>query len=583
MGRLPASVPTDPILHELVHHICAISAVNVAVQYRWLELMRASLSSPLFFASNIRDERLMVTATGLAAIEDVLQPVAEGLAHFAEFDCSMPDVERFQRAGFSSLDALSICLFRLREANISHVSDFARLSRREKLLPSAIERRTGVLCHPMFPASANDAYLLGYMLIKVIMDRIPRDLTDIRPADAFRFLLYYVYEDWVLAGLIATPGPVHVEAIIQRLESRFRALLQSDVESRIRDFKQDMVQREQRGMLPRGPEEREHGPFVGIGLTEGEVLTGMALTKRFYDTAIGPRAPLTGGMPFLDVLNTHPRYLRMVEPLPRSPERDGFFQRHPGDQGSEVRELDFVLEVAMSKRALGTAIDMAVEYKVDMAGGFYIRHSPDSAWSVSLPSPKGQELAGTQGIGRLVGVFMSRQFPWAMYCNLFVGIELVALWCNVCGDDEDYRLEQREIAQIVSTELQFEQASRLTLIELGEHLSDDLALWRRDNATATTAKAIRQILGDAGWGGAFRDKPRNDFGLRNILRSGSLVSSLASVGLCNAFTVSRAEIEQLMADADHDLGALIRACDECESATGLRLLEHDERTVRARI
>jgi len=127
------------------------------------------------------------------------------------------------------------------------------------------------------------------------------------------------------------------------------------------------------------------------------------------------------------------------------------------------------------------------------------------------------------------------------------------------------------------------KVSRLTLIKLGEYLSDQLVTWHTDAATMRITNSIHRILAEAGWGGAFSEKPRNDYGLRTILRQSSLVSSLAKLGLCNAFTVDRAEIETLLADAGHDLGALISACAEYEHSTGLRFLEYDEHTVRARI
>lgn len=46
VGALQPKTLTDPLVHELMHHVGANSAVNVALQYRWLALLRAALSAP---------------------------------------------------------------------------------------------------------------------------------------------------------------------------------------------------------------------------------------------------------------------------------------------------------------------------------------------------------------------------------------------------------------------------------------------------------------------------------------------------------------------------------------------------------
>src|SRR5271169_6124943 len=88
VGQLDDSVPTATLLHEVIHYTCANSAVNVAMQYRWLEVLRLSLSSPNF-PIFLLEEQCELTAR-VAAMEAVLQPLAEGLALFAEFDSVIP-------------------------------------------------------------------------------------------------------------------------------------------------------------------------------------------------------------------------------------------------------------------------------------------------------------------------------------------------------------------------------------------------------------------------------------------------------------------------------------------------------------
>src|SRR5215213_4407301 len=87
--QLSQDVLTAPLLHEIVHHACANTGVNIAMQYRWLELLRLSLSSPVFGYGMYEDH--IDFEADLVATEAVLQPLAEGFAHFAEFDCAVPN------------------------------------------------------------------------------------------------------------------------------------------------------------------------------------------------------------------------------------------------------------------------------------------------------------------------------------------------------------------------------------------------------------------------------------------------------------------------------------------------------------
>src|SRR3712207_2458600 len=82
---------------------------------------------------------------------------------------------------------------------------------------------------------------------------------------------------------------------------------------------------------------------------------------------------------------------------------------------------------------------------------------------VTVPSPAGRKLAGTAGQGRLVAVFMSTSFPWNLHGYLFVGADVGALWSLSAADAES---EMWEVAQVVATEIQFEQVMGLTMSEL---------------------------------------------------------------------------------------------------------------------
>jgi hypothetical protein len=205
VGNVAPGTPVYPIVHELLHHGTANSAVNVVMQWRWLRLLRLMLSSPLFSVAH--NGPFLELAANLAAVEAVLQPLAEGIALYGEHDCVIPDVEQFKRTRYGFTDGIALRLLTLQRGCGTQVADFAVAARHEKLSPEAVRRRADVLCHPLFPRKGNDAYLIGYLTVKAIADRAVRESEGISPAMLVEFLLYYIYEDWALAHLLAAPGP----------------------------------------------------------------------------------------------------------------------------------------------------------------------------------------------------------------------------------------------------------------------------------------------------------------------------------------------------------------------------------------
>lgn len=577
-GTVAPGTPVDPIVHELLHHAAANSTVNIIMQYRWLRLLRALLSSPYFSVAG--DDQLMAIATNMAAIEAVLQPLAEGIALYGEHDCAMPDVEQFKRTGYGITDGIAVRLLALQHGMGTHVADFAAASRREKLSPAAVARRADVLCHPLFPRTGNDAYLLGYLMVKAIADRAVR-AGGVTPAMLVEFLLYYVYEDWTLAHLLAAPGPVDIDAIVGRLRSRLRALVEGDPAARVAAFIADKREREARGMLPRGAEELEHGPFAGIGVTADEFGMAAAAMLHFWREWVGPAAPVSDDR--LDIVNlTNPVHELLMSPLPASGAAF-YLERHAGVSPDHLRVLDFALDIPDRKRALGTALDVAVEFAPDSAGALHLRPEGAGAWQVSIPG-----LAGDRGSGRgrLLGVFMSTGFPWRLYCYLFSDDELLASWTH--GDSDDG--ESQEIASVLIAEREVEELNQASLAEMAgvvEHSARDFMSAEgtdsTDAASVAMCDALREVLCDCGWAPLFADPAGGEYGVSSLLEQGDLVTPLAALGLCNAFCRTRSEVEGHLADVGHDLNALIAGCEQLEASTGLRLLATDDHEIRARI
>lgn len=578
-GTVAPGTPVDPIVHELLHHAAANSTVNIIMQYRWLRLLRALLSSPYFSVAG--DDELMAIATNVAAIEAVLQPLAEGIALYGEHDCAMPDVEQFKRTDYGITDGIAVRLLALQQGMGTHVADFAAASRREKLSPSAVARRADVLCHPLFPRTGNDAYLLGYLTVQAIADRAVQ-ADGITPAMLVEFLLYYVYEDWTLAHLLAAPGPVDIDAIVARLRARLHDLVQGDPGPRVAAFIADKRTREARGMLPRGAEELEHGPFAGIAVTADEFGTAATAMVRFWGEWVGPAAPVSDHR--LEIVNlTNPVHEILMSPLPASGAAF-YLERHAGVNPDYLRVLDFALDIPDRKRALGTALDVAVEFAPDSAGALHLRPEGAGEWQVSIPGLAGG--VGVSGRGRLLGVFMSTGFPWRFYCYLFSEEELLATWTH--GDSDDG--ESQEIASVLIAEREVEELNQASLAEMAgvvEHSVRDFMTAEgtdsTDAASVAMCDALREVLCDCGWAPLFADPAGGEYGVSSLLEPGDLVTPLAALGLCNAFCRTRSDVEGHLADAGHDLNALIAGCEQLEASTGLRLLATDDHEIRARI
>jgi hypothetical protein len=586
LSQLDADVVTEPMLHELLHHACANSAVNIAMQYRWLALMRATLSSPTFGWGI--DSLHVELAADLAATEALLQPLAEGLAHFAEFDCAAPAVPDDREAAsdvrFGLTDAISFRLLTLKDGASRDVRDVREAQRAEKLSEVEIGRRADVLSHPLFPGTANDAYLIGYLVAKTAWDHYLAVAGEepIAPSSFIEFLLYYFYEDWMLGALVLRSGPEGAEAVADRLAERVRALFEPDVGARVRAFIEDRMARQARGFLPRGPEERQHGAFAGLDIGADEIRAGMRELMGFHLANVGPGAPLAeDGLPLPENLhNLQHQVLTAV--VPPCDELTQYFERNPAARGEPVRTLDFVLELPQLKRPLGAMLDVEIECGTDGEGRPYVR-AGESDW---VPVPEQFGSAGLQP-GRLVGVAMSTQFPWSLHCLLLSGDNVLGGWSYSRDQADD---ELQSIARALCTEAQFEAATELSFETLTRYFANALASEeipgvreRADGATVAICARLRAILADRGWAGLFASGPPPiDGGIRTHLK-GPLVRALAVAGLANAFSTDREEVAGAVAAEGLDLGELVGACEDLGAREGLWLLDVGEGTVRARV
>jgi hypothetical protein len=354
-------------------------------------------------------------------------------------------------------------------------------------------------------------------------------------------------------------------------------------------------------MLARGREELEYGPLAGLDTTADEFAAAKMAMVRFWVQWIGPAAPVWEDSVRIDnyIDLTHQSLMSPV--AASSPEAASYIARHPGASGHQLRVLDFAVEIPERKLALGTALDVAVEFAIDRTGVLHVRPEGDAMWHVSLPGPAGDQvaMADRSGRGRLFGVFMSTSFPWRLYCYLFSDKGLLASWAHASvffgeglwAHDSAADEERLQIADVLVAERQFEdliygaplaELARVVENSAASHLSAE-GLDSADKATVTMCDALRNLLSGQGWAPLFANPAGGRDGIASVLRHGDLVTPLAALGLCNTFCQTRPEVELHMAHAGHELDALIAACEQLEATTGLRLLTSNDHEIHARV
>lgn len=219
----------QPFLHELTHHWCFHSPVGLALallRFRALRRLGQSDSS----AVELFDEMLTVDV-----LLELIRPISEGLAIFAEYDMS---------PGSSSIVTTPMVWAAIALSDRDRLLDiatedgswelFSRLLDL-RLHPESLARKMQILSRPI--TTLDQAYFDGYMVVK----RLYLDLSERVPAfaDTDLFLSYirnYLFEDYGLVRILAWPdaNTFHrqvelIEYFGKRLQRLYRPELADDV------------------------------------------------------------------------------------------------------------------------------------------------------------------------------------------------------------------------------------------------------------------------------------------------------------------------------------------------------------------
>ena len=238
----------------------------------------------------------------------------------------------------------------------------------------------------------------------------------------------------------------------------------------------------------------------------------------FHVAHVSPEAPVTEDAAVDPETAADLQHQTLVTPLPEDlTSVTAYHERRVAFAGATLRSLDFVLELPERKRALGTLLNAAIEVNA-ADGGVIALRVPGGEWE---PAPAGLTTR-LEGAGvhpaRLVGVMMSTETPWRLYCFILVDGTIQSAWSHGADDDE----EAKEVGETIAYEQEFERISGLTLDALasesvGSHLATraTTASARADDATLAISMTLREALSGHGWGALFATSPaKPDSGLR---------------------------------------------------------------------
>ena len=201
-GRLP-EVALPLFLHEGTHHWCFHSSLGVALAglyYRGIV--------GFWLAANTVQPETSADSTVIQPLDDILrfqaatkllQPLMEGLALFAEFDCSV-DEEKIMPLPLGVATALFSGSNKQHGSGKPHEILQAAI-RRAHESPEVVQRKTSVVVNEFTPS--RNPYLSGYLAVKRLWWAAARNHDAFATASTFLvFLRNYIFEDLALVSVL---------------------------------------------------------------------------------------------------------------------------------------------------------------------------------------------------------------------------------------------------------------------------------------------------------------------------------------------------------------------------------------------
>ena len=265
LGPWPAHA-VQPFVHEFTHHWCFHSAIGLALALLRFRSLRRLPESNQESNARLFDEMLTVDS-----MLEIIRPISEGLALFAEYDMS---------PGASSVISTPLQWTAIALSERSKLTDLSRPEMGQcmeqllslRLTPPSLRRKMGFLSRSL--SEVDEVYFEGYMTVK----RLYLDLSQIAPAlaDPDLFLSYlrsYLFEDYGMVTILAGENNNifnRLVAMIERFGARLENLYRLDLRQNVAIFE---------SFNNRPPNTDRSGGIPGLGLTPQELQDGLSLQK----------------------------------------------------------------------------------------------------------------------------------------------------------------------------------------------------------------------------------------------------------------------------------------------------------------
>lgn len=187
------------VLHELTHQWCFNSVVGRTITYLLFRAQReAALGDP--------HGRVWREASRAELIQQILLPLAEGMALFAEHDLYPGSFESTARPLLACAPLVATLD---PEKGVNLYDNLSRKILAARMRPLHWDRKASLLLEPL--NSYASPYSLGYLTVKALQVKVAQRDERLRDSDLFLQVLHgYFYEDWdLVAELLAEDFPKH--------------------------------------------------------------------------------------------------------------------------------------------------------------------------------------------------------------------------------------------------------------------------------------------------------------------------------------------------------------------------------------
>jgi hypothetical protein len=233
-------------LHEVTHHWCFDSIVGATIALLHMRARQTAFLTGCKSSNNwlkVLEDLIRVDA----AVE-LLQPLAEGLAQFAEYDAQPGKSNYISTPLLSALFCFGPPILPTEKQRTLPLEVLLQLVRRSTTF---CERKAGALARPL---SGSDGYLAGYLAVKALWAHAYKQCPLFEDRDLFLgYLRSWIYDDADFISVLLSEKTSEVEsatAVSRHLHKRINKFLEYDFGKNLPNWIEHTVSGERTGVVP---------------------------------------------------------------------------------------------------------------------------------------------------------------------------------------------------------------------------------------------------------------------------------------------------------------------------------------------